>query len=399
MSVLDFLARGLIGDSWLVVGGLLLLFTQLTIISVTLYLHRCQAHRACDMHPVLGHLFRFWLWLTTGMSTKEWVAIHRKHHARCETEEDPHSPQFHGIRKVLLEGAELYVTESGNAETLERFGRGTPDDWIEHHVYTRMSGTLGPTLMMLIDLVLFGAVGVTFWAVQMMWIPFFAAGVINGLGHWWGYRNFETPDTAHNLTPWAFFLGGEELHNNHHAFPSSAKFALKSWEFDLGWQVLRGLSKLGLVKILRVAPSEPALHDVRKDVDKDTIRALLTHRFQLLSHYWREVIVPVLRDEAQHAGESWTSLKRECKRLLHRDGRFVKGVKRERREALLRSLPRLATVFEYRRRLMAIWSRSTGNTQALVESLTQWCRDAEASGIHALECYASRLRRMTPATG
>lgn len=396
MSVLDFLARGLIGDSWLVVGGLFLLFTQLTILSVTLYLHRCQAHRACDMHPALGHAFRFWLWLTTGMSTKEWVSIHRKHHARCETEDDPHSPQFHGIRKVLFEGAELYVAESRKAETLEKFGRGTPDDWMERHVYTRMSGSLGPTLMMLIDLVLFGAVGVTFWAFQMMWIPFFAAGVINGLGHWWGYRNFETPDTAHNLTPWAFFLGGEELHNNHHAFPSSAKFALKSWEFDLGWQVLRGLSRLGLVKILRVAPSEPAVQDSRKDVDRDTIRALLTHRFQLLSHYWREVVVPVLRDEAQHAGESLKSLKRESKRLLHRDGRFLKGVKRERREALLSSLPRLATVYEYRRRLMAIWSRSTGNTQALVESLAQWCRDAEASGIHALASYASRLRRLAP---
>lgn len=398
MEFLDFLARGLIGDHWLWIGGLFLLFTQLTILSVTLYLHRAQAHRACDLHPAVSHFFRFWLWLTTGMRTKEWVAIHRKHHARCETEDDPHSPQFHGIRKVLLEGAELYTAESANRETLEKFGRGTPDDWMERNVYALWHGNLGPTLMLLIAVTLFGAIGATFWALQMMWIPFFAAGVINGLGHWWGYRNFETPDTAHNLTPWALFLGGEELHNNHHAFPSSAKFALRRWEFDLGWQVLRGLEKLRLARILRVAPSEPKAVDGSAEIDTDTVRAILTHRLQLLSGYWRDVILPVIHDEARHAGGSLDNLRRECRRLLRRDSRFLGEEKRQRKADLLANWPKLATVYEYRARLVAIWSRSTGNSREIVNALSEWCREAEASGIRALERYAAHLRCLVPAT-
>lgn len=385
------MAHGLIGYSWLWVGGLFLVFTQLTILSVSLYLHRCQAHRACDLHPAVSHFFRFWLWLTTGMSTKEWVAIHRKHHARCETEEDPHSPQFHGIRKVLFEGAELYSAEAADAGTLEKFGRGTPDDWLERNVYHY--GELGPTLMMVINLALFGAIGITFWALQMMWIPFFAAGVINGLGHWFGYRTFDTPDTAHNITPWALFLGGEELHNNHHAFPSSARFSIKRWEFDLGWQVLRLLDRVGLAEIRRTAPAEPAMAKAEGHVDTDTVRAVLTHRIQLLTRYWREVVMPVLHEEARNAGASLTT----ARRLLQRDGRFLAAEKRRYREQLLASWPRLATVFEFRHRLMEIWSRSSGNTHALVESLRQWCADAEASGIRALEQYAARLRHLVPA--
>ncbi len=330
------------------------------------------------------------------MITKEWVAIHRKHHARCETEDDPHSPQFEGIRKLLLEGTELYTAEAGNAETLEKFGRGTPDDWMERNVYRHFGGKLGPTLMLYICLALFGAVGVTFWALQMMWIPFFAAGVINGLGHWWGYRNYETPDTAHNLTPWAFFLGGEELHNNHHAFPSSAKFSLKRWEFDLGWQLLRGLEQLGLARIRRVAPAEPTAVDDRSEIDTDTVRAILTHRLQLLSGYWRDVILPVIHDEARHAGGSLAKLRRECRRLLRRDNRFLDEDKRERKAVLLESWPKLATVYEYRARLVAIWNRSTGNPREVINALSEWCREAESSGIRALERYAARLRRIAP---
>lgn len=397
MQFLDFLARGLIGNSWLLIAGLLLLFTQLTILSVTIYLHRAQAHRSCDLHPAVAHFFRFWLWLTTGMITKEWVAIHRKHHARCETEDDPHSPQFEGIRKVLFEGAELYGAESANAQTLEKFGRGTPDDWMERNIYRHRGGALGPTLMLFIAFALFGAVGITFWALQMMWIPFFAAGVINGLGHWWGYRSYETPDTAHNLTPWAFFLGGEELHNNHHAFPSSARFSLKRWEFDLGWQVLRGLERVGLARILRVAPNEPRLEPGSEEINTDTVRAVLTHRLQLLSGYWREVILPVIHDEAQHAGASLAKLRRESRRLLRRDNRFLGPEKRERKAALLETWPKLATVYAYRARLVAIWSRSTGNPREVTNALSEWCREAEASGIRALEHYAARLRRLAPA--
>lgn len=391
MSILDFLAHGLIGHSWLWVGGLFLLFTQLTILAVTLFLHRCQAHRACELHPAVSHVFRFWLWLTTGMYTKEWVAVHRKHHARCETEEDPHSPQFHGIRKVLLEGAELYMAEKADAGTLEKYGCGTPDDWLERNVYRRPFVGLG--LMLVADLVLFGAIGVTFWALQMMWIPFFAAGVINGLGHWFGYRNFDTPDTAHNITPLGFFLGGEELHNNHHAFPSSARFSANRWELDLGWQVLRLLQRAGLARILRTAPAEPAATRSEAQVDSETVRAVLTHRMQLLTQYWREVVLPVLYDEANQAGDSM----RRLRKVLSRDARFLAEATRRRRDALVRSRPRLATVLEYRHRLVEIWSRSTGNTHMLVESLRQWCSDAEDSGIRALEQYAAQIRRLVPA--
>ena len=277
--LLNFAGHGLLHAGWLTIALYVLVTTQFTIFAVTLYLHRSQAHRGVDFHPVLSHFFRLWNWLGTGMVTKEWVTVHRKHHAHCETEEDPHSPQMVGIRKVFFEGAELYREAASNAADLEKYGRGTPDDWLERHVYTPYP-YLGVSLLMVIDLVLFGVLGAAIWAVQMAWIPLWAAGVVNGIGHWWGYRNFETTDTATNLTPWGFWIGGEELHNNHHAFPSSAKFALRKWEFDIGWATIKGLQAVGLAKVLRVAPSL----DVRPNIpvpDTDTLKALLARGLPL----------------------------------------------------------------------------------------------------------------------
>ena len=259
-AALDFLANGLIPLTWWQVVVVTLLMTHVTIAAVTIFLHRCQAHRALDLHPVVSHFFRFWLWLTTGMVTKEWAAIHRKHHAKVETAEDPHSPVTRGINTVMWSGAELYRAESHNAETMEKYGHGTPDDWLERNVYARFLWQ-GVGLMLAVDIVLFGAIGLTIWAVQMAWIPFFAAGVINGLGHWWGYRNYATADTSTNLVPWGLLIGGEELHNNHHAYGTSAKFSAQWYEFDLGWLYIRALSALGLAKVRRVAPKlrlEPA---------------------------------------------------------------------------------------------------------------------------------------------
>jgi len=365
--------------------------TQLTIFSVTLYLHRSQAHRGVDFHPVVAHFFRFWTWLTTSMITKEWVAIHRKHHAKCETEEDPHSPQFKGIGTVFWRGVELYREARGMRADIEQYGRGTPDDWIERHLYTPHA-TLGPTLLLLVSFVLFGFAGVAVWAIQMLWIPFWAAGVVNGLGHWWGYRNFDTTDTATNLSPWGVWIGGEELHNNHHAFPSSAKFALRRWEVDIGWLVIRGLEKLKLAKVLRVAPSL----DVRPNIhvpDADTLKALLAHRFQAMTDYRRNVLMPALREEARAAGAKLRSLlPRRMRKALADDGRWLPPDAREQLQQWIEQRPRIRTLVEYRRRLAAVLEARTTNVSEAVQNLQAWCREAEASGIRALQEYAARLK-------
>ena len=387
-SVLDFLAGGFVHASWPTLLVYFIVVTQLTIFSVTLYLHRSQAHRGVDFHPVVAHFFRFWSWLSTAMVTKEWVAIHRKHHAKCETAEDPHSPQFYGIRKVLLDGVDLYRQARRDRQTMEKYGRGTPEDWLERNVYGRFPEA-GPTLMLLINVTLFGMWGLFIWALQMIWIPFMAAGVVNGLGHWWGYRNFESDDTSTNLTPWGVVIGGEELHNNHHTFPSSAKFALRKWEFDLGWAVIRTLQAVGLAKVLRVAPSL----DIRPNVslpDGETIKAMLTHRFQVTTDYFRVVIVPTLREEAAHAGESLKAMPRKLRRALADGGRWLDDAARERLQAVLDRRPTLATVCEFRARLATLMEQRSGET--MLKGLQQWCHEAEASGIRALQEFSARLK-------
>jgi len=271
-----------------------LVLTHITIASVTIFLHRHQTHRAIDLHPVVSHFFRFWLWLTTGMITKEWVAIHRKHHAKVETEDDPHSPQILGINKVLLEGAELYKLESKNTETLEGYGHETPDDWLERNIYQH--NNYGIALMLLLNFVLFGFIGISIWAIQMAWIPFFAAGVINGIGHWRGYRNFEPQDASTNIVPWGILIGGEELHNNHHAFASSAKFSSKWWEFDLGWGYIKILQGMGFASIKKIAP-ELVINQDKLEIDLDTVSAVITNRLHVMSHYAKNVVARVYRDE------------------------------------------------------------------------------------------------------
>jgi stearoyl-CoA desaturase (delta-9 desaturase) len=388
--VMNFLIHGATHASWVAKLVYFFIVTQLTIFSVTLYLHRSQAHRGVDFHPVLAHFFRFWSWLSTGMVTKEWVAIHRKHHAKCETEEDPHSPKVFGIKTVLLKGVDLYRVAAHDASTMDKYGHGTPNDWLERRLYGSHE-YWGPTLMFIINIALFGVWGVAISALQMIWIPFWAAGVVNGLGHWWGYRNFETSDMATNLTPWGFFIGGEELHNNHHAFPSSAKFALRKFEFDIGWALIRGFEKLGLARVLRVAPAL----DVRPNMplpDTETLKALLTHRFQVMTDYFRGVIAPTLRDEAAQAGANLKALPRALRKALANGGRWLDERSRERLQDVVKQRPLLATVCEFRTRLAGVLERGNSGTEAMLASLQDWCREAEASGIRTLQEFAARLR-------
>ena len=289
-EILTFLSQGLLAPGPWTLVLITLGLTHITIVSVTVYLHRYSAHRALELHPALKHFFRFWLWMTTGMGTRAWTAIHRKHHARCDSEEDPHSPQVLGIRKVLREGAELYQAEAVNQETLDKYGAGCPNDWIERNVYEKYT-VLGITLMGLINVALFGVIGVTVWAIQMMWIPITAAGIINGIGHYWGYRNFECTDASRNVLPWGILIGGEELHNNHHTYPSSAKLSVRRFEFDMGWAWIRLFEMLHLAKVKKVAP-KPIVEAGKPSVDLDTLRALIQHRFPVMAHYPPTVTKP-----------------------------------------------------------------------------------------------------------
>lgn len=387
-SVLNFLDGGLTGAGLGSMVVYLLVVTQLTIFSVTLYLHRSQAHRGVDFHPIVSHPMRFWVWLTTAMRTKEWVAIHRKHHAKCETEEDPHSPQFHGINKILWRGVELYQETAKDDSIMEKYGRGTPEDWLERKLYHPLNA-LGPTLMFVINFALFGAAGIAIWAIQMLWIPFWAAGVVNGLGHWWGYRNFETADTATNLSPWGVWIGGEELHNNHHTFPSSAKFSLRKWEFDIGWAAIRLFETLGLARVLRVAPTLDARPNIAMP-DAETLKAVLTHRYQVMTEYFRGVMLPVLREEMHAAGESIKALPRKLRKGLANGGQWLDNEGREHLNALVEKRPTLRTAVEYRARLAAVLELR--GPEAMLQALQEWVREAEASGIRSLQEFSARLK-------
>lgn len=362
---------------------------QITMMAVTLYLHRDQAHRSLDLHPVLRHFFRFWIWCTSGMLTREWVAVHRKHHAFCETEDDPHSPQVYGLKKVLLQGAELYQEEKNNPETIAKFGRGAPDDWLERSVYMRFPSG-GIVLMVLADLLFFGVPGIIIIAVQMAAMPVFAAGVINGLGHYSGYRNFECDDAATNLVPWAFLIGGEELHNNHHAFPTSAKFSIRSWEFDIGWMYIRILSAVGLAKVRKVAPKPVLRESPAAGADLDNLKAIIVNRMHVLRDYTKQVTLPVLKTEkAMAAGDR--ALKR-ARKLLVRQPMLLDEQAKDRLRNLLSDNAALHTVHEFRERLRELWSGANVSNERLLAQLKEWCAEAEASGIKALEDFAARLR-------
>ena len=367
-----------------------LLITHVTIVSVTVYLHRYSAHRALELHPALKHFFRFWLWLTTAQNTREWTAIHRKHHAKCETVDDPHSPVIKGLRTVLLTGAELYRAEAENPETLRIYGKNCPEDWVERNVYSRFP-VGGIAIMAVIDLALFGVLGMTVWAVQMMWIPVWAAGVVNGLGHAIGYRNFECRDAATNLSPWGIIIGGEELHNNHHTYPNSAKLSVKPWEFDMGWAWIQLFSFFGLAKVQRVAP---IAHRVagKGNLDMDTAMAILNNRFQIMAQYRKLVIAPLVKQELGKADASVRHHFRRAKALLSRETSLLDESHQARIQRLLEESHALKVIYEKRIALQQIWVKTSSNGHEMLDAIKQWVSDAEASGIQSLREFAEQLK-------
>lgn len=391
-AIVDFLINGLVAASGWQILIYTLVVTHITIAGVTIYLHRSQAHRALDLHAIPSHFFRFWLWLTTGMITKEWAAIHRKHHAKCETEEDPHSPVTRGIKKVLLEGAELYRAESKNRDTIEKYGHGAPDDWIERHLYSKYSWQ-GIGLMLLIDVMLFGVIGVTVWAVQMLWIPITAAGIINGIGHYWGYRNYDCADASTNILPIGILIGGEELHNNHHTFGSSAKLSSKWYEFDIGWMYIRLMELAGLAQVKKVAPV-PRFDGAKQIADFETLQSVIANRYDVMAKY-AQSLKRTWRDERKRlSGESRMAMRalKSSRALLYRAADRLAPPEQQQLSELFAHSKALQTLHEMRADLVALWGRSHLTREQLLQHLQDWCARAEASGVHALRDFSLRLR-------
>jgi stearoyl-CoA desaturase (delta-9 desaturase) len=385
-------ANGLVALPWWGYIVVALMATHVTIAAVTIYLHRYSAHRALDLHPAVAHFFRLWLWLTTGMSTKAWTAIHRKHHAKCETEEDPHSPQVLTLKKVLLEGSELYRKEAVNQETLDKYGHGTPDDWMERNVYTRTDKG-GVAIMLVTDILLFGPIGVTIWAIQMLWIPVTAAGVINGVGHYFGYRTFQVEDASTNIVPWGILIGGEELHNNHHAYASSARLSSKWYEFDIGWFYIRLLEMLNLAQVKKLAP-QIKMERGKANCDLQTLQAVITHRYDVLARFTRTLrttCAEELRRIRNHKPAHAVDL-RAVKRWLHLDAKLVPEQEKAKLDEVLSTSKILKTVYSMRQELAMLWQRSTANKEQLLSQLEDWCHRAEKSDIAPLRDFSRRLR-------
>lgn len=390
-AALDWLANGLTGASWWQIVLYALATTHITIMGVTIYLHRHQTHRSMDMHAIPAHFFRFWLWLATGQVTKEWVSIHRKHHAKCETVDDPHSPQINGIKKVFWQGAELYRAEAKNMETMSKYGHGTPNDWMERNVYTRYSWQ-GVGLMMIINLALFGVAGLAVWAVQMAWIPFWAAGVVNGLGHFWGYRNFEAADASTNLSPWGIIIGGEELHNNHHTYPTSAKFSVKPYEFDIGWLYISLMEKVGWATVKKVPP-RLQLGSVQPVADEKTLEALIAHRYEVMAGFARELRrVGQMEIEALKARKADVSVLQAANRWLHRDDDKVPAAAKPQIAQARAEHPVLDKMVTMREELRQMWLSTSASREQLASDLQAWCHRAEESGISALRDFSRKLR-------
>ena len=387
----EWLANGVWNVQWWQMVLFTLAMTHVTMVSVTVFLHRHQAHRALDLHPIASHFFRFWLWLTTGQVTKEWASIHRKHHAKCEQPEDPHSPHVYGIKTVLLQGYELYRAEAVNKETLARYGHGTPNDWMERHLYTPHSA-LGIGLMLVIDLFLFGAAGLAVWAVQMMWTPVMAAGIINGAAHYWGYRNFETMDASTNISPWGILIAGEELHNNHHTYPTSAKLSVKPYEFDVGWFYIRLLQSVHLARVKKTPP-KAAFGDVRPVADEKTLEALIANRYEIMAGYAKGMR-QAARDEfaAMQERHADGAMIQAAKRWMHRDGDKVPASMRQALAKARAASPVLDKMVTMREELRQMWLNTSVSREQLAKDLQAWCQRGEASGIAALQEFSLRLR-------
>ena len=392
MNFISWFSHGVFDLPWWGYGVIALSLTHITILAVTIFLHRAQAHRALTLHPLPSHFFRLWLWLTTGIITKEWAAIHRKHHAFADKPGDPHSPQIYGIKKVLREGAELYQQEARNRATVNKYGNGTPDDWLERNIYSAHN-SLGLGLMLCINLTLFGAIGLSIWALQMLWIPLFAAGIINGLGHWLGYRNFENPDQARNIVPWGILIGGEELHNNHHTFATSAKLSVKWYELDLGWLWIQILVACGLAKVKK---SLPRIQSRKLAVaDGETLEVIIANRYSLVvalaKSLKQECQVEIARLKLSlMKNTSWCKLKT----LLIKDRELLSLSEEKTILAVTTASPRLQKIFSLRQELSQLWARYNLSREELLSALQTWCHNAETSGIESLRTFALNLRQV-----
>jgi len=390
-AILEWLGHGTWDLKWWQVVLFTLALTHITMISVTVFLHRNQAHRALDLHPAVAHFFRLWLWLTTGQVTKEWAAIHRKHHAKCEQPDDPHSPQIYGIRKVLFQGAELYRAESRNKETMARYGHGTPDDWIERNLYTRFSWQ-GVGLMMVIDLTLFGALGLTVWAVQMAWTPITAAGIINGAAHFWGYRNFESPDASTNISPWGIIIAGEELHNNHHTYPTSAKLSVKPYEFDIGWMYISILQFFGLAHVKKTPP-KAAYGDARPVADEKTLEALIANRYEIMAGFAKQMRATVRQELVSMKARSADSAAIKAAKLwAHRDAEKIPASAIPQLALARAACPALDKMVIMREELRQMWLNTAVSREQLTSDLAAWCHRAEDIGIATLRDFSFKLR-------
>lgn len=378
--MLETFIHGLVPLSFIGYAIYTLVVTHITIVAITLYLHRGVCHSAIEIHPILSHFFRFWLWLTTSMRTADWVAIHRKHHAKVETDDDPHSPAVYGINKVIFQGADLYHKEKNNKETIEKYSQNCPQDWIENHVYTGRNN-LGILLLFILNIVLFGTVGIIIWSIQMMWTPIFAAGGINGAGHYWGYRNYNTNDDSTNMSPIGIIIGGEELHNNHHAYPTAAKFSLRPWEFDIGWMYIKIFGSIGLCKVKRIAP-KPVIQKNENTDSKIITQSLLQSKLAVITDFTQKVLKPVYRKEKFKL--SFKLLADHPQRLNENQEIKVK--------ALLDSNSTLHTIYTLKNRLHEILhSRQTKHEQ-FIETLNNWSNEAKSHGIDALDDFIVRLR-------
>ncbi|MEO8542101.1 MAG: fatty acid desaturase [Burkholderiaceae bacterium] len=390
-AIVEWLSHGLWDLTWWEIILYTLLTTHITIASVTIYLHRHQAHRAMDLHAIPAHFFRFWLWIGTGQVTREWVSIHRKHHAKCETSEDPHSPVAHGIKKVFWQGAELYRAESKNQETLSKYSQGCPDDWLERNLYSRYSWQ-GVGLMMVLNLALFGIAGLAVWAVQMVWIPVTAAGIINGIGHYWGYRNFEAADASTNVVPWGIMIGGEELHNNHHTYPTSAKFSVKPYEFDIGWVYISLLEKVGLARVKKTPP-KLQLGSIRPVADEKTLEALIAHRYEMMAGYAKNLRKACSAEiDLIKARKGDASVLVAAKRWLPRDEDKVPAAAASTLAQARAAHPVLDKMVTMREELRQLWLSRSHTREQLASELQAWCARAESSGIAALRDFSFKLR-------
>lgn len=385
--MLEFIAHGLLPLSWWAYLIIAAVTVHATVIGVTLYYHRDQAHRSLDLHPLLRHVFRFWVWATTAMVCSQWVAIHRKHHAFVETENDPHSPQILGLRYFLGHGAEVYAEARRDPGIVAKYGRGTPDDRFEH--FCARHPHVGVTVLGLVEVGLLGAPGLAIWAAQMLAMPLLASALVNGIGHHSGYRNFELPDASANVGPFGFIAGGEELHNNHHAFPSSARFSVRPFEFDVGWAYIRALAAFKLARVRRVYP-RPRFSPSPSRLDVESLRAVVTNRMHVLRAYRREVLLPVLREELAH-GRLGRYFRRD-RRLLMRDERLLDDAALSRRERLIARFPKLQAAWHYREGLRAIWEERGHSNEKVLERFREWVSSAESSDITGLAEFAARLR-------